>query len=170
MNCPSICKRKLWAPKSGFFINLQSRRKRGTCRGQGGKHSPAFAGIEKTRIRRRNLESIIGSPRFLDLPPVLIGQCQCREMWINFRFAIQCSSGIHTLKRWQKPDSPLTQHSQGKGGDKYWGHGCIYNFMFNLGDQSEIQSTMLEVRSQRFHDKRILNFQEFHSNQSDCCD
>ena len=69
------------------------------------------AGIEKTRIRKRNLESII-SPRFLDLPSVLIGQCQCREMWINFRFAIQCSSGIHTLKRWQKPDSPLTPHSE----------------------------------------------------------
>ena len=111
MNCPSICKRKLWAPKSGFFINLQSRRKRGTCRGQGGKHSPVLAGIEKTRFRRGNLKFINGSPRFLDPPPVLIGQCQCREMWINFRFAIQCSSGIHTLKRWQKPDSPLTPHT-----------------------------------------------------------
>ena len=171
MNCPSICKRKLWiwAPKSGFFINLQSRRTRGDMQGTRGQALASICRNWKNQNQKEKsgiyfwfpqiFKSSAGSNWPMSMPRKVnkFPFCHTMQQW-------------HTLKRWQKPDSPLTPHSQGKGGDKYWGHGCIYNFMFNLGDQSEIQSTILEVRSQRFHDKRILNFQEFHGNQSDCFD
>ena len=139
MNCPSICKRKLWAPKSGFFINLQSRRTRGDMQGTRGQALASICRNWKNQNQKEKsgiyfwfpqiFKSSAGSNWPMSMPRKVnkFPFCHTMQQW-------------HTLKRWQKPDSPLTPHSQGKEGDKYWGHGCIYNFMFNEKVSSHLKN------------------------------